>query len=381
MKKIIFLFVLSVSSLGFHACSGDDDFTFIAKTDPDGIVFENTPLASYALDAKNSDNLGERFVWNEVDFDVPSPVYYELQASATNTFEGITVLANDLTETNYGVTVGNLLDVAEEGGLDNDPETEAPNSGSIYFRVRAYLGDDAANTIEQLSDTLALNVILTEPTDGGGIEIKQHLYLVGDVTAAGWNPDNTNTPLFRDPENESVFNFTGRFAGSADTEGFKLLETLGQWQPQWGLDNGSVSNSDLLGSDPSAFKATEDAYYSFSINTEDLTYTLEVYNASAAATYTTIGIIGDATANEWNSDTDLTQSTFDPHIWYIKGIELTDGEAKFRAEDAWDTSWGAATELSGQGMNNNDPNIPVTAGTYNVWFNDLDGRYILIPQQ
>ncbi|MCF8713943.1 SusF/SusE family outer membrane protein [Joostella atrarenae] len=380
MKKISLLLIAFIATLSFNACSDDDEFTFVAKPDPEGISFENTPLASYELEAENENNLAERFVWNAANFDAPTPVKYELQSSADNTFDGITVLASDLTETNYGVTIKSMITLAEDAGLDSDPETEAPNTGNLFFRVRAYVGDKTSNLVEQLSDTLSLNVVLVEPTDGAEpIELKPQFYLVGDATAAGWNPDNTNTPLFRDPENDNAYYFTGRFAGGADVEGFKLLETLGEWQPQWGLDGTDVSNNEILGGDPSAFKVSEDAYYSFSINKEDLTYTWEKYDASAAPIYSSIGILGDATEGGWDEDQDMIKSTFDPHIWYIEGITITDGEAKFRLDNEWETSWGADTALSGQGTIGG-PNIPATAGTYNVWFNDIDGRYLFIRQ-
>lgn len=379
MKKTIFIFVALLSVLGFNACSEDDDFTFVARPNPEGIAFENTFLETYPLNAANGDNLAERFVWNKTDFGVPSPVKYELQASTTEAFEAEEVVAGDLTVNNYGVTVSYLLKLAGQAGLDNDPDTEAPNTGSLYFRVKAYIGDTGGDT-EQLSAVIALPVVLTEASEGG-VEMKPQMYLVGDVTAAGWNPNNSNTPLFRDGENDQVFSFTGRFAGTADTEGFKILEVLGEWQPQWGLDGTALSNSDLLGSDPSAFPVSADGYYSLTLNKEDMSYTFDAVDISTAPTYTTIGLIGDATADGWDADQDMTPTTFDPHIWVIEGIELSEGEVKFRADDDWTNSWGASTPLSGQGFNDNDPNIPVAAGSYNVWFNDLDGRYILIPQQ
>lgn len=110
-----------------------------------------------------------------------------------------------------------------------------------------------------------------------------------------------------------------------------------------------------------------------------MSYTWEEIDETAAEVQTSIGIIGDATPGAWDSDTDMTQSEFNPHIWYIEGIELTDGEAKFRADDAWDLDWGGATAISGE-TTVAGPNIPVSAGTYDVWFNTLDGRYIFIPQ-
>lgn len=382
MKKTIFIFVALLSVLGFNACSEDDDFTFVAKPNPEGIAFENTFLESYPLNAANKDNLAERFVWNATDFGVPSPVKYELQASTTESFEAQEVVAGELTETNYGVTIDYLLNLAGQAGLDNDPETDAPNTGSLYFRVKAYVGNAGGDT-EQLSPVIALAVVLIEASEGeGGVEMKPQMYLVGDVTAAGWDANNNNTPLFRDGENDLMFNFTGRFAGTTETEGFKLLEVLGDWPSQWGLDDsGALSSKAILGTDPSAFPVATDGYFSLTVNKEDMTYTFEPYDASAAPSYTTIGILGDATAGGWDVDQDLTPTAFDPHVWVIEGIELTDGTVKFRAEDEWENSWGGSTPLSGQGFNDNDPDISVAAGTYNIWFNDLDGRYILIPQQ
>jgi hypothetical protein len=36
----------------------------------------------------------------------------------------------------------------------------------------------------------------------------------------------------------------------------------------------------------------------------------------------------------------MAKSTFDAHSWTLGVTALNDGEAKFRANDAWDVSWG-----------------------------------------
>ncbi|MCL6217802.1 SusF/SusE family outer membrane protein [Zunongwangia pacifica] len=379
MKKLTLLFIAFIAILSFTACTEDDDFTFTAKPDPDGIAFMNTTAETYNLSAANSNNLAERFVWNQVDFGVQTPVNYELQGAVEEAFSSYSVLG-DVTETNLAVTVSNMLELAKEAGLDNDPETEAPNTGNIYFRVRAYIGSDAGNVLEQTSDILTVSVTLPEESDGG-IELKRELYLVGDATAAGWSNNNNNTPIFRDGENDDIYYFEGRFAGGDGVEGFKLLESLGNWQPQWGINEGTATSSDILGGDPQAFPVADDAYYSFTINVADGTYAFESIDTSDAATYTSIGIIGNATPGGWDADTDMTQSTFNPHIWYATGFVLVDGEFKFRANDAWDNNWGKASDaLSGEAALGSTDNMTAIPGTYNIWFNDLDGRYILIPQ-
>src|SRR5690606_10463782 len=122
-----------------------------------------------------------------------------------------------------------LLDYAAEIGLDNDPATENPDTGSIYFRLRAYVGTDSS--IEMVSPSETLILILSE---GGEVEEPlKNLFLVGDATAPGWNNDGNNPPIIRHSDNTNIFSYKAYFVGGG--EGFKLLEILGQWQPQWGV--------------------------------------------------------------------------------------------------------------------------------------------------
>ena len=114
------------------------------------------------------------------------------------------------------------------------------------------------------------------------------------------------------------------------------------------------------------------------MDVKELKYTLEAYNASAAVNYTTVGIIGSSTAKGWDASTAMVKSTFDPHIWSLGVTSLNDGEMKFRANDAWDVSWGGKTAFSGGGTGDN---IPVAKSKYVIYFNDLDGSYLMIPNQ
>jgi len=380
MKKITNLFIAFIAIISLNACSEDDEFTFTAKPDPEGISFTNSTLEVYTLKAANADNLAERFVWNAVDFDVQTPINYELQGSASESFESYSVLG-DVTATNLSVTVASMLDLAAEAGLDNDPETDLPNTGNLYFKVRAYVGSDTGNVVEQSSEVLALSVILPEG-DTEVISFKE-FYLVGDATAAGWSNDNNNTPLFRDATNENIYYYTGRFAGGDEIEGFKLLETLGDWDSQWGVDGDSFTSKAILGNDPSAFAVDSDQYYALTVNREAFTYSFTAFDASAAATYDVIGIVGAGTSVGWPSDDNptpdikMTNSDFDKHIWQANDVVLTDGPVKFRANLAWDVNWGGGENFP-SGIANGD-DIMVSAGTYTVWFNDITGRYTFIP--
>jgi hypothetical protein len=98
------------------------------------------------------------------------------------------------------------------------------------------------------------------------------------------------------------------------------------------------------------------------------------YTGSTATTYTTVGVIGSSTPKGWDASTAMAKS-FDAHLDIDR---LFDGEAKFRANDAWDVSWGGKAAFSGGGTGDN---IPVTKSKYKIYFNDLDGSYLMIPNQ
>lgn len=373
MKNIKLLALFVISALTLNSCIDDDSLTYIATPQGD-FEFTNAFLSEYLLSSATSSNLGERFTWSDADFDLQTNVSYDLERSIIGDFsDGVVVSTTSDNET--AVTIGDLLSLAEEAGLDNDPETENPSTGNVSFRVRAYPGTET--DIEMYTAVQTLTLTILEEGGGDNFPTFRNLFLVGDATAAGWSPENNNTPIVRNPENEDVYSFIGYFEGGG--EGFKLLEGMA-WQPQWGGENGILAVNDGSTDDPKAFAIAASGYYEFHMNITDMTYTLDTYDASAAATYNTIGIIGDATEGGWDADTDMTQSEFDPHLWYINNVSLGDGELKFRAEDAWDNNWGGSTAFSGYATQDG-PNVPVTTRTYNIWFNDLDGSYILIAQE
>jgi len=384
MKKLSILLMAFVAFVGLNSCSTDDDVVFIAQPDVEGINFTNSFNESYILTPATSGNIAERFVWNTVDFDVPTNITYQLQASTSEDFSSFDIIGAT-GENNLGVKVSQLKSLADDAGLDNDANTEAPNTGLVYFRIRAFAGTDGGNGLSEMSEVKSITLILPE---GESAVVLKNFFMVGDATAAVWDNNNNNTPLFRDNENPDLYHFTGRFTLPEDVddqEGFKLLTELGNWDSQWGLDGDKLSSKEILGGDPSAFPVPADAYYSFTINIDEMTWSFEPFDASAAVTYDVIGLVGSGTSVGWPNDTDnttpdilMTKSTFDAHIWNAQGIELTDGPVKFRANLAWDTNWGGGDNFPSSGTANGD-DINAKAGTYNVWFNDLTGRYLFIP--
>ena len=171
---------------------------------------------------------------------------------------------------------------------------------------------------------------------------KPVLYMAGD--ANGWA---TNDYL----AGEDGVHFTGFMY--LNQNGFKFCT-----QPEWkGTNYGA--NFDTA-KDAANITMTEEAgYYKVDVDLESKSYVL--------TPITTIGIIGSASPNGWDSDVDMTYVPYNAETkelgyWEAKDITLASGEIKFRANDDWAINWGGDTNALTQGGDN----ISVEAGTYDI---------------
>ncbi|MGB5821982.1 MAG: SusE domain-containing protein [Saonia sp.] len=361
----------------------DDDPTIVASAITPPVLSSQLNGSTVVLTEETASNIALTFTWSPANFDVSTVESYEL-------FMGIS--GNDFAEPHsFGTTTNTFvsLTVQELNNLLLDTFLQAVvkdgDDNTIPVAMEAKVVASLGSSQAMESDVISFSIV---PFEESTVPIiLKNLFLVGNATAFDWNNNNNNSPIIRDPNNANLFGYKGRFLGIPNE--FKLLEIRGQWQPQWGLDSDSFVSSDALGRDPSNISiGGPEGYYEILINIEEGTLSISPYDASGATIYSTIGIMGSARTGNgdgWDDtilpDTDLVQSAFDPHIWYIEELELFSGEIKFRAENAWDTSWGNDTPLTGYGSTENGPNIPVDAGTYEIWFNDLDGSYILVEKE
>ena len=173
---------------------------------------------------------------------------------------------------------------------------------------------------------------------------KPVLYMAGD--ANGWA---TNDYL----AGEDGVKFTGYMY--LNQNGFKFCT-----QPEW---KGTNYGADFdTAPDAANITITEPAgYYQVDVDLSEKTYTL--------TPITSIGIIGSASPNGWDSDVDMTYVPYNKDTkevngyWEVKNITLSAGEIKFRANDDWALSWGG--ELDNL-TTKNGGNITVEAGTYDI---------------
>lgn len=330
---------------------------------------------AYVVTEFNGADLADVLSWNIATTDVPVQITYTVQMDTQGGDFSAPFVLGATGNTSLALSFDDFNE-ATAAGFSADPGV----ARNYDVRVIATLADPSIPAVVSNLVSVVITPFELYPFND--------LYLVGNATVADWNNDNNNPALFRDAVNENVYHYSGRFLGNE----FKLLSTPGFWQPQYGPRNAGVGVNDGAGSDPNTFVVPVTGFYDFTVDVTGVTngsegsssFTLVANPAGAMApTYTSIGLIGPATPNDWNGpDLNLTQSTFDPHQWSARNVTLVSGEMKIRADDDWANSWGDNTSnYSGKGNNNNDPNVNVKAGIYNVFFNDLDGRFILIPVQ
>ncbi len=165
------------------------------------------------------------------------------------------------------------------------------------------------------------------PAVGGGTVIvapnpgKTYPYLYVPGGYQGWNPADTKTVLSSPGRDKKFEGYL--FFKDANTE-FKFTEKP-DWSVNWG-DNGADGTLDAGGTN---IKVATAGFYRINVDLNTLKYTIERTNW---------GIIGDATANGWDSDQDMTYSATE-NAWVIE-TNFKAGDVKFRANDGWGLNYG-----------------------------------------
>jgi starch-binding outer membrane protein SusE/F len=182
--------------------------------------------------------------------------------------------------------------------------------------------------------------------------------VIGNATPGGWDAD---TDLTQDPLDKSIWR--GRMIL---TDGEAKFRAENDWAVNWGAGDFPIG----IATQDGANIPVPAGEYKIVFNSTTGDYSFE-----ELVVFSTVGLIGPATPlASWDADVDMTKDAADEFFWTIPSIDLTDGEAKFRAEDLWAVNWGLAAWPSGIGKQDG-PNIPITAGTYKVTLNTATGDY------
>lgn len=233
-------------------------------------------------------------------------------------------------------------------------------------------------------------------------------YMVGNnIGSASWsnNKDDLGKgaipllPLVKEeyekPSGLGVISYTGYFKEGTI---FKFVATVGDWGS---VESGQMIYENVENPDASFLREnehdpeknhnieiTKSGYYVIKMNTKKETITIEPYEYEVAPkVFTSMGLPGGY--NDWDiADKPLVACETlngENHIWMTTIDLAEDTELKFAADGAWNDNWGPAdgsakTFPYGEGVNNG-ANIPVKAGSYTVFLNDITGQYMFISNK
>ena len=233
----------------------------------------------------------------------------------------------------------NNWDVINKGVLGCEKDGCDDASGTIYYT------GDSWGTPQTMVIAGAGTWIVTLDMNNLSYSVgKPVLYMKGD--ANGWNGYDYLA-------GDDGVHFTGFMY--LNQNGFKFTTA-----PDWS-GTGYGENFSTAPDAGNIVMTEPEGYYQVDVDLSEKTYTL--------TPITSIGIIGSASPNGWDSDVDMTYVPYNKDTkevngyWEVKNITLSAGEIKFRANDDWALSWGG--ELDNL-TTKNGGNITVEAGTYDI---------------
>lgn len=322
------------TQVSINLASGDAvSFTTKGKT-----TGKFTPTATPPLDEKGYYMLGQV---NGNEWDAKSPVWMTKMSDGVYQLKVTTEKDKNYFKFYEGSKwdeSGNW-DVINKGVMGCEKDGCEDASGTIYYT------GDSWGTPQSMVIAGAGTWIVTLDMNNLSYSVgKPVLYMKGD--ANGWDGYDYLS-------GEDGVKFTGFMY--LNQNGFKFTTA-----PDWS-GTGYGANFDTA-PDAANIVITEPAgYYQVDVDLSEKTYTL--------TPITSIGIIGSASPNGWNSDVDMTYVPYNKDTkevngyWEVKNITLSAGEIKFRANDGWDISWGGELDHL---TTKNGGNITVEAGTYDI---------------
>ncbi|MDR9417345.1 SusE domain-containing protein [Gracilimonas sp.] len=344
MKKLNLLIFVLTGLLVFASCEDSLGPKFSTNVEPTKIT-TGPSGESIVLTEENADETAFEIEWSKpgVGFRTAADYKVEMAPSGTD-FESPTDLGQT-SETSFSMTVGEFNNSLLAAGLPANVESE------IEVRVITDINDD----IEQmLSDPISMSVTPYF------IDVSYpQIFVPGSYQSASgygndWTPQDA-PPLTSVESNEQY-------------EGYVYMANGGnqyKFTPErdWDADYGDSGGDGSLEAGGNNIELADPGYYKINVNLNTLTYT--VLN-------TQWGVIGSATPNGWDSDQDMSYDLVDK-VWTIT-LNLSAGEMKFRANDAWDLDYG---DNEGDGiLDQGGSNIQVAeSGNYTVTLDLSEAPY------
>ncbi|MBP2833601.1 SusE domain-containing protein [Aquimarina sp. U1-2] len=347
MKKISILILAGITLLNFYSCIDDEGPEFIIQEESATAPVIVTANTTVTLNKEVENNQALTVVWNDADYNFQTPVSYSIMvANAGTNFENAIEAASTV-ERSYTWTVKDLNDLAIKTGLVIDEE------GALEVRVISSLGSNDGVAMNSNILAITLTPYSTE---------LPRLWLPGDYAqdsgyGANWNPSDPATPTLI-AENFTSSKFEGYVFFANDNSNFKITPTNVNFDGNFGDTNDSGTSGTLLRDDASKNIVVPIAgYYKINVDIEALTYTLTKTEWAITGSSTPLGFAPAEPGPD--QDHDLTYDK-DTKVWTTT-LDLSSGEIKFRANDAWSLNYGNDDNGDGS-LDEGGSNIAVASG-------------------
>ena len=403
MKKIFSYAMLLLAGASVFTSCKDDNESNPTLTQPTKFVLNEPEVGTGLVDLAKSDSI--KLTWSQPtpynNFNSPVVPTYSIQLSPTNSF---TKEFNENLEDNTGADFITLNETYNKGNieipcelidkammqLNGWDETTVPATLSLAVRIKSAIRDASFKEYYTIySNVVTLNTIpyYIELSDAA----PEIWYLTGSCIANGSWSNNEDaigtgmTPMYVKPgfdydkkTGKGEIEYAGFFP---ENSAFKIIapEGLSNWN--YGLCAGNEEGGQVYregGDDPGDIKITTSGYYKLTLNTDTHKLVWEKLSGPFGP-YTQIAMPGDyqgwdTTNNLMNQLTTATEN----HDWVITATYDNDCKLKFAADGSWDVNWGSESFPYGTGTQGG-ADIPITAGKYKVFFNDILGNYMFIP--
>ena len=271
MKKYFILAAFAGLFLG--GCK-DDEFGPVLKIGNAPAFTAPAANASFVLTESKANDEFAKFTWSAADFGYEAGVSYSIEMDkAGNNFADPINIGTVNALKLEGVTNGKINNILLGKGLPGETPTD------VEFRIAAKVSAEVPVVY-----SAALKVSVTPYTV---VIVYPQLQVPGSYQ--GWDPTNNKTVIFSvksDDKYEGYVNFPDAGAEYKYTKG-------PSWDTNWG-DTGANGSLDKGGDN---IKLTDAGVYKLNVDLNALTHSF---------TKTDWGVIGTATADDWNSDQNMT---------------------------------------------------------------------------
>lgn len=340
MKKFNLILLSILGIFAFASCE-EGKVGPVASSDP-GSPEITAPESgeNYILTEEEAADTLMTIEWTTPDYGFPSAPEFIIQMdSAGNDFSDPMELGS-VQGNSYSLTVGDMNGILLGADFPGGEEV------GMDVRVQASLSDSMDT---QVSEAISLAF-----TPYSTCNFCPAIYVPGGYQ--GWDP--ATAPALNTVSGKDVYEGYVNIA-DANSE-FKFTAERNWANGDWGT-SGTEGELESPGSN---IVAEEAGYYKINVDLNNMSYSM---------LNTQWGIIGDATANGWDSDQDMTYDS-ETQVWTITA-DLTVGEMKFRANDAWNLDYG---DNEGDGtLEQGGGNIAVDeAGNYTITLDLSEFPYI-----